>query len=759
MTTKFSQFIDGGIPRTTDTTVGLRDGLNTKYTDNSAIADTYGHLIAAWLSGSNVAVNYLELTNAATGFTPTIAAVGTDTNINLGLTGQGLGFVEILGTGAVLIPFGTTADRPAGTNGAVRINSSTGLLEWWDNLTLAYVSASSGSLTGLTYYTKTDETAFAPNSIPMSGKATGFIANETATGVLTPRTLTTASSARITLTNGDGTVGNPMWDLAVTAVTPGSYANADITVDAWGRITAAAGGAASAVNSVTGTAAQILASPTTGNVVVSLIATAVVAGSYTNTDLTVDAYGRITAASNGAPSGVLSVTGTIGEIQVSPTTGACVVSLAVTAVTPGSYTSANITVDSFGRITAAANGVGAVGSVTGTAGRIVASPTTGNVIVDLIATTVVAGTYTNSTLTVDAYGRLTAASSGAAGAVASVTGTAGQILASPTTGAVIVNLIATAVSPGSYTATNLTVDTYGRITAASNGSTTSGTALTDTITQASHGFSVGDVVYLNGATYTKAKADNTATAEAVGIVFTVTNANVFVLLTSGKVTGLSGLTAGLVYFLSDATAGLLTATQPVTVGNVSKPLLVADSTTSGYFINYRGKVIPSTNPVPVSGGGTGDTSFTAYAVICGGTTSTDPLQSVASVGTTGQVLMSNGAGALPTFQNITGSGWTDQTTTPVTLTAGASYSANNAGTITFNMPASVAFGAEFEIRGQGAGGWLVNFNTGQTGHLSSAATTSGGSFASTNRYDCISILCTVANTTFVCTATGSITNA
>jgi hypothetical protein len=37
-------------------------------------------------------------------------------------------------------------------------------------------------------------------------------------------------------------------------------------------------------------------------------------------------------------------------------------------------------------------------------------------------------------------------------------------------------------------------------------------------------------------------------------------------------------------------------------------------------------------------------------VLCGGTTTTDPFQSIASVGTAGQVLTSNGAGALPTFQ-------------------------------------------------------------------------------------------------------------
>jgi hypothetical protein len=57
------------------------------------------------------------------------------------------------------------------------------------------------------------------------------------------------------------------------------------------------------------------------------------------------------------------------------------------------------------------------------------------------------------------------------------------------------------------------------------------------------------------------------------------------------------------------------------------------------------------NPLPVSSGGTGRATATAYAVVCGGTTATGALQSVASVGTTGQVLTSNGVGALPTMQS------------------------------------------------------------------------------------------------------------
>lgn len=67
-----------------------------------------------------------------------------------------------------------------------------------------------------------------------------------------------------------------------------------------------------------------------------------------------------------------------------------------------------------------------------------------------------------------------------------------------------------------------------------------------------------------------------------------------------------------------------------------------------------GKVTPShfSGTLPVANGGTSKTSFTTYAVICGGTTTTGALQSVASVGNSGQLLTSNGAGALPTFQNL-----------------------------------------------------------------------------------------------------------
>lgn len=55
----------------------------------------------------------------------------------------------------------------------------------------------------------------------------------------------------------------------------------------------------------------------------------------------------------------------------------------------------------------------------------------------------------------------------------------------------------------------------------------------------------------------------------------------------------------------------------------------------------------------VAQGGTGGVSHTAYSLLTGGTTSTGALQSLASLGTLGQVLNSNGSSALPTWGGVT----------------------------------------------------------------------------------------------------------
>lgn len=60
--------------------------------------------------------------------------------------------------------------------------------------------------------------------------------------------------------------------------------------------------------------------------------------------------------------------------------------------------------------------------------------------------------------------------------------------------------------------------------------------------------------------------------------------------------------------------------------------------------------------IAVANGGTGNTTFTPYGVLCAGTTATGAFANVAGVGTTGQVLTSNGPGAYPTWQASGGGG-------------------------------------------------------------------------------------------------------
>lgn len=89
----------------------------------------------------------------------------------------------------------------------------------------------------------------------------------------------------------------------------------------------------------------------------------------------------------------------------------------------------------------------------------------------------------------------------------------------------------------------------------------------------------------------------------------------------------------------------------ITIPSGKTALLRCDGVNVVEQLNYLAGGLALGSPMGVSSGGTGVSSTTAYSVLCGGTTSTGAFQSVSGLGTTGQVLTSNGASALPTWQD------------------------------------------------------------------------------------------------------------
>lgn len=357
-----------------------------------------------------------QLTSVTSGSPPLLSVMGTANQIGTSGTTAITVFLEndavLPGTEGFVPPTGTTAQRPVSPIlGQIRVNSDLGYLETWTSLGVWNpFDTLGGTVSSLT---------------------------EGANIVLSPSTITTIGSIGLSPSypgqasiNTIGVITTGTWESDIISPYFGGtgFNNGPYTIQLGGNLQTISAGGANAVFTFTGPTSVTF--PTSG--VLSTTS------------------GTVTSLSQGT--GIL--------LSSNPIVSSGSISLANTSVTPGSYTYATVTANAQGQVTFASSGtapVTAVGVGTGLSSTGGLTPT-----LSITNTAVAPATYTNATVTFNAQGQATSASSG----TAPITGiTAGTGLSSTGGLTPTLSITSTGVSPGTYSfPINMAVNAQGQIT-------------------------------------------------------------------------------------------------------------------------------------------------------------------------------------------------------------------------------------------------------------------------------------------------------
>lgn len=288
---------------------------------------------------------------------------------------------------------------------------------------------------------------------------------------------------------------------------------------------------------------------------------------------------------------------------------------------------------------------------------------------------------------------------------------------------------------------------------------TSGTLLNNTLTSANIYVGNGSNVATGVAMSGDASISNTGAVSVTGIGNITTG--ILKLANGGTNANLTASNGGIVY--STATAmgilsGTATANQVLLSGSSTTPAwstATYPATTTANQLLYSSATntvsgLASANSGMLVTNGSGVPSISALSAgqVFIGTTGAAPTAATLTQGNGITITSASGSITIASTGTVA---WTDVTGTSQTMAVNAGYIADNASLVTLTLPTTAAQGTVIEVAGNGAGGWTIAQNANQNIKIGSSTTTTGvgGSLASTNQYDGVTLLCTVANTTWV----------
>lgn len=214
--------------------------------------------------------------------------------------------------------------------------------------------------------------------------------------------------------------------------------------------------------------------------------------------------------------------------------------------------------------------------------------------------------------------------------------------------------------------------------------------------------SVGNVTGATGLVLNSGTAGIQMASTGAGDI--TLNSSDTVLIDSAGVLELNS-SAGVISIGNDAVAqnvniGTGAAQRVITIGNsIDASECILNSGTAGIAMTTTGSGDVTINTGSVYRGGT---AVTPYALVAGGTTNVGPMQQISSLGSVGDVLTSNGAGALPTWQPAGGSSFTwSAVNTSGTFTVNTGIIYRVIGSITWDLPADPAVGDQIGV-------WIEN---------------------------------------------------